>query len=150
MRSPLYPDPLADEGEHRFTYSVFPHAGDWTEAGVAAEAFALNSPLIAVPAGPDTADGPGSCGSKARSSDWARSSWPMDGDGLVLRVYEPNGARGPVTLRFADPVKAVERVNLLEEPSMADASSLIDGGADGPVRRAAVRSDLASDPEVAP
>ena len=40
----------------------------------------------------------------------------FDGDGLVLRVYEPNGARGPVTLRFAEPVKAVERVNLLEEP----------------------------------
>ena len=29
LRGPLYPDPLADEGEHRFTYSVFPH----TETG---------------------------------------------------------------------------------------------------------------------
>ena len=27
-----------------------------------------------------------------------------------------HGARGPVTLRFAEPVKVVERVNLLEEP----------------------------------
>ena len=25
LRSPLYPDPFADEGEHRFTYSLFPH-----------------------------------------------------------------------------------------------------------------------------
>src|SRR6185312_16286436 len=58
LRSPLYPDPLADEGEHHFTYSLLPHAGDWTEAGVAAEAYALNSRLITVAAGPDTADGP--------------------------------------------------------------------------------------------
>ena len=33
VRGPLYPDPLADEGHHRFTYSLFPHPGDWTEAG---------------------------------------------------------------------------------------------------------------------
>jgi alpha-mannosidase len=45
LRSPLYPDPFADEGEHRFTYSLFPHPGDWTSAGVAREAFALNAPL---------------------------------------------------------------------------------------------------------
>ena len=27
LRGPLYPDPLADEGEHRFTYSLFPAPG---------------------------------------------------------------------------------------------------------------------------
>jgi len=116
LRGPLYPDPLADEGEHRFTYSVFPHAGDWTEAGVAAEAYALNSRLITVAAGPDTADGPGFVRVEGTELGLATLKQAFDGDGLVLRVYEPNGARGPVTLRFADPVKAVERVNLLEEP----------------------------------
>ena len=34
VRSPVYPDPLADEGEQRFTYALMPHAGDWVEAGV--------------------------------------------------------------------------------------------------------------------
>ena len=33
LRGPLYPDPLADEGEHRFTYSVFPHAGRLDRGG---------------------------------------------------------------------------------------------------------------------
>ena len=51
------------------------------------------------------------------------------GKGLVLRVYEPNGARGQVTLRFAGKVKAVERVNLLEEPVEGSAVELIDKGA---------------------
>ena len=46
VRSPVYPDPLADEGEQRFTYALMPHAGAWHEAGVRAEAEALNQPLL--------------------------------------------------------------------------------------------------------
>ncbi len=33
VRSPVYPDPLADEGEQRFTYALMPHAGDWVRGG---------------------------------------------------------------------------------------------------------------------
>lgn len=55
LRSPRYPDLYADEGSHRFTYSVYPHQGDWTTSGVVNEAFALNSPLVAV-AGVSTSD----------------------------------------------------------------------------------------------
>ena len=28
LRSPIYPDPLADEGEQSFTYALMPHAGE--------------------------------------------------------------------------------------------------------------------------
>ena len=38
VRSPIYPDPLADEGEQCFTYALMPHAGAWHEAGVREEA----------------------------------------------------------------------------------------------------------------
>ena len=34
---------------------------------------------------------------------------------MILRLYEPHGARGECTLRFGRPVERVERVNLLEE-----------------------------------
>ena len=110
---------------------------------------ALNSRLITVPAGPDTADGPGFVRVEGTELGLGTLKQAFDGDGLVLRVYEPNGARGPVTLRFADPVAAVERVNLLEAPE-GGRIELGDGGADGPIRCAAVRSDLASHPEVVP
>jgi alpha-mannosidase len=129
LRSPLYPDPLADEGEHRFIYSIFPHAGDWTEAGVAAEAFALNSRLITVPASSDTADGPGFVQVDGTELGFGTLKQAFDGDGLVLRVYEPNGGRGPVTLRFSEPVVAVERVNLLEAPAEGGPIEVTDGGA---------------------
>jgi len=111
LRSPLYPDPLADEGEHHFTYSVFPHIGDWSEGNVVAEAFALNSPLIVSTGAPRhglvRVDGLElGIGTLKRAEDE---------NGLILRVYEPNGARGIARLTFTRPF-SVTAVNLLEDP----------------------------------
>jgi alpha-mannosidase len=39
-----------------------------------------------------------------------------DGRGEILRLYEPHGARGECTLRFAGPPESVLRTNLLEDP----------------------------------
>jgi len=114
LRSPLHPDPLADEGEHGFTYSLFPHLGDWTEAGVVEEAFALNSPLGAVPGSGSPAE---SGFLEVEGVKLALGSLKMaeDGRGVILRLYEPHGARGRCALLFDSGVKVAERVNLLEE-----------------------------------
>src|SRR5258707_14303402 len=45
LRSPTLPDPEADQGEHRFAHTLWPHSGGWEESTVAA-AYALNDPLI--------------------------------------------------------------------------------------------------------
>ena len=52
VRSPVLPDPLADEGEQRFVYGLMPHAGAWHEGGVREEAEDLNQPLLVAPARP--------------------------------------------------------------------------------------------------
>ena len=49
LRSPAYPDPLADEGRQSFTYALYPHSGDWLTGGVLAEAEDLNQPLLGRP-----------------------------------------------------------------------------------------------------
>src|SRR5918994_3049866 len=118
LRSPLYPDPLADEGEHRFTYSLFAHPGDWTEAGVTAEAFALNSPLI-VGEGGGEPSGYGLVAAEGVGRGLGSLKRAEDGRGVILRLYEPHGKRGSATLRFAFGTDSVERVNLLEEPEGA-------------------------------
>lgn len=111
LRSPLYPDPLADEGHHHFTYSLLPHIGSWTESDVVQQAFALNSPLIVSAGSP-------------RSSFVQVEGLPLgigalkraeDGNGLILRIYEPHGARGNSTLRFTRKLASVTAVNLLED-----------------------------------
>jgi alpha-mannosidase len=115
LKSPLYPDPLADEGEHRFTYSLFPHPGDWTEAGVTREAFALNSPLVAA-ANEGAPSGYGFVMVEGVELGLGSLKRAEDGRGVILRLYEPHGARGPAALRFASGVGRAGRVTLLEEP----------------------------------
>ncbi|MDE5616199.1 MAG: alpha-mannosidase, partial [Clostridia bacterium] len=46
LRSPKYPDPECDMGEHHFTYALYPHKGVWQESDVVAKAYCLNNPLI--------------------------------------------------------------------------------------------------------
>jgi alpha-mannosidase len=117
LRGPLYPDPLADEGEHRFTYSLFPHSGDWTDSAVVHEAFALNSPLVTAPVGSETiASTWGLLEVEGVSLALGSLKRAEDGDALILRVYEPHGRRGRSTLRFNRSIANAERVNLLEEP----------------------------------
>ena len=76
LRSPTMPDPEADQGEHHFVYSLFPHTGNWNETTIAA-AYALNDPLIVYAAedsGQRSADG---SSSHRRPSARARSSGVM-------------------------------------------------------------------------
>jgi alpha-mannosidase len=114
VRGPLHPDPLADEGDHHFTYSLYPHVGSWVEGGVTREARALNAPMVVTPAaGPATRDG--FVTSTRHELGLGALKKAHDGKGLVLRVYEPHGARGRAALTFATKPKKVSRVTLLEE-----------------------------------
>ena len=46
LRAPKYPDANADMGKHKFTYSLYPHAGDFGDADVYKQAYALNNPMF--------------------------------------------------------------------------------------------------------
>ena len=95
LRSPVWPDPLADEGEQEIVYALMPHVGTWFEGGVLAEAEDLNLPLPARPvrgAGslrPLRVDGPVALGALKALED---------GGGMLLRVYEPQGRAAHVAL----------------------------------------------------
>jgi alpha-mannosidase len=97
LRSPVYPDPLADEGVQTFTYSLLPHADGLEEGGVLMEAEDLNMPLITqlVKTNGDSVWQ----AINVRGLPLGLGSLKVleDGGGLVLRAYEPYGARGEVT-----------------------------------------------------
>ena len=42
IKSGIFPNPNADQGEHEFTYSLFPHMGDYRDGNVIEEAAILN------------------------------------------------------------------------------------------------------------
>jgi alpha-mannosidase len=116
LRSPIWPDPLADEGHHEVTYALMPHAGSWLEGGVLTEAQALNGPMpwrCVDAAGPVCRPVIAVTGTPVVLSALKPAE---DGQGLVLRVYEPAGARGPVDVRPPDGWKRGEALDLLERP----------------------------------
>lgn len=116
LRSPSYPDSLADVGEHHFKYSLLPHSGGW-EQRTQAEAYVLNDPLIVYQSQKNL--------SPRGENSFVRISpsnviietikFAEDGDGIILRLYESQRKRGPVTIQFAFPVKEAWETNLLEE-----------------------------------
>ncbi len=122
LRSPTLPDPMADFGEHTFTYSLLPHLGSWEE-GTQAEAYALNDPVISYQ--------PGVASEKPITNRYSlvTASAPNvvvetvkmaeDGDGIIVRLYESHRKRGPVTVRFAFALEAAWVTNLLEENESA-------------------------------
>ena len=45
LRSPLWPDPKADQGKHQFTYGIYPHAQGWEKATTVHKSYEFNLPL---------------------------------------------------------------------------------------------------------
>jgi alpha-mannosidase len=117
LRSPVYPDPLADEGVQSFTYALFPHQGDWFGGGVLAEAEDLNQPLLAKVVKANAASTWVAAGIEGLSLGLAGFKPAEDGSALILRTYEPAGARGEIRLSLPDGWKLGDEVNLLEDRS---------------------------------
>ncbi|MDD3927455.1 MAG: glycoside hydrolase family 38 C-terminal domain-containing protein, partial [bacterium] len=116
LRSSESPDPEADRGEHLFTYSLLPHTGDWRN-GTLQAAHELNSPAVALVTnfhdgrldGRHSFMGIDRCGTLIDTVKQAE-----DGNGIIIRVYEAYGTRGPAVLVLdRDIVEACE-CDLLE------------------------------------
>ncbi|MDX3380994.1 glycoside hydrolase family 38 C-terminal domain-containing protein [Streptomyces niveiscabiei] len=121
VRAPRIPDPGADQGRHRFTYSLLPGA---SIADAVAEGYSLNLPLrLAESAGAAepvvSVDGEGVTVEAVKLAD--------DGSGdLVVRLYESSGGRATGTLRTSVPIAGAQITDLLERPQ-EDAESAADG-----------------------
>ncbi|TAG91547.1 MAG: alpha-mannosidase, partial [Oscillatoriales cyanobacterium] len=46
LRGSTWPDEQADIGIHEFTYAVYPHSGNWQDAGTVQQGYELNLPLL--------------------------------------------------------------------------------------------------------
>jgi alpha-mannosidase len=117
LRGTQYPDPNADLGMHEFTYSLLPHSGCWRHGETVREAYGLNVPLLV--AATSSAPGAG-----AQAVSYVTVDGPAmlealkpaeDGNGVIMRLYEPNGGRGKVTVTHHLPGATVVACNMVEE-----------------------------------
>jgi alpha-mannosidase len=117
LRSPTYPDPMADIGKHSIEYAIYPHAGDWRAADTSRRAYEFNyRPYVLAPGK--------HAGTLPASKSWFRGA-PDDvaltvvkmgeDDGVVIRFVETEGrtANAEIELPWA-PVKIAE-TNLIED-----------------------------------
>ena len=110
LRAPKSPDPVADMGQHRFQYAIYPHEGSWQDGGVVAEAFDFNLPLLWTSAAIDhlfALDTPNLVLDTVKIAERE--------DAIVLRLYEAHGARGRARLTIGLDAGSVVCANLLEE-----------------------------------
>ncbi len=120
LRSPTAPDPECDQGRHRFTYALLPHAGDAMAGGVLEAASALNTPLAVHQVDAHTGPLPPRL-SFVSVDDTAFVVVAVkradDGTGdMVVRGYESHGGHRKVRLRSSRAVTSADRTDLLERP----------------------------------
>ncbi len=118
IKSGIYPDPTADQGQHSFSYSLYPHGGDWFAGETVKEAYELNYPL-------QTIMTEGASGSQplkksfieveAESTILETVKKAESGDALILRFYEYANRREKIRVNLKREIKKINECNLIEE-----------------------------------
>ncbi|MBR2354689.1 MAG: alpha-mannosidase [Clostridia bacterium] len=119
LKCPTDPNPHADQGAHHFVYSLMPHVGDFREAGVIAEAWALNQPQItrtvsahigSLPAELSlvSCDAPNMVVTAVKRTE--------EDDALLVRMYDAFDCRSNVTLTVPATYAKAYLCDLMESP----------------------------------
>lgn len=118
LKSSIYPDYAADKGEHDFTYSLYPHKGDFVEGRTVQTAFDLNQPMEVINGKVTLPTGKGASTIRISGVNVELDACKKSEDGkyLVLRFHEYSGAKGNATIQFGFPVEQVCECDLMERP----------------------------------
>lgn len=135
VRASYEPDVNPDERLHRFTYSIYPHAGGWQSAGTLQQAAGLNQPVLATltSAHPGSIQ-PGGAGLSVSVPGVVISAVKLAEDqsagqpAVIVRLYEVFGQACQAILQVGWPVQHVEEVTLEETPAGDRPALTLSGG----------------------
>lgn len=114
IKSGIEPNPVTDQEQHVFTYALLPHQEGWQAGGTVRQAYFLNQPALAVAGGAaDTGVSLASVDAPNVVLETVKRA--EDGDGVILRLYECENARTPVTLTWNGAIASAEADNCIEE-----------------------------------
>jgi alpha-mannosidase len=116
LRAPIRPDRVSDKDEHRFTYSLFTHSGDWRTGGVVEAALDLNWPLQALRGRRGTQTEPAlTIDTPALKVQAFKAAEDNSGE-VIVRLVELYGSRGTATIQTGFPIERAMVCDLLERP----------------------------------
>lgn len=117
LKCPTFPNPTADVGNHVFSYALFPHSGDFREAGVIREAHSFNRPITVLPLENQQGSLPSefSFVSTDNPAILIETVKPAEeGDGVIVRLYESFGSTARAKIKIPDGFNKVTLTNLIE------------------------------------
>lgn len=113
-----YPNPEADQGKHSFTYSIYPHTGDFRQGGTVQEAYILNRPLETI-----KTNGGGNLPSEyslvqcdAENIIIETVKQAEDGDGIIVRLFDVWNRKSMPKIKFGFSAKKIELCDMMENP----------------------------------
>ncbi|MFQ5753392.1 MAG: glycoside hydrolase family 38 C-terminal domain-containing protein, partial [bacterium] len=129
LRSPKWPDPMADMGKHRIEYALYPHEKDWKQAHSMRKAYEYNQPLIARIVDAHKGELPRTYSFVSVSAEnvvleTIKQAEPpqtfvehanASNNVWILRLFEAYGQDTAVQITFPVPVRKAVRSNFLEE-----------------------------------
>ena len=119
LRSPTWPDPDADQGEHHFHYALYPHAGTWKDALTVRHGWEYDYPLQAVVTTAHAGSLPPEHSFASVSPDnvvLTAVKKAEDADGLIFRVYEWAGKETTAEFHMPPGATGATVTNLMEQP----------------------------------
>ena len=117
LKSATYPNPCADRGMHSFTYSLYPHKGDFIQGKTVMEGYLLNMPLecSVVSASDGIISGCQSIASSdAENLVIETIKKAEDGNSVIVRAYETYNQKSNAVITVGFDFKKVYLCDLLE------------------------------------
>ena len=117
LKCSQYPNEEADQGEHKLTYSIMAYEGDFRDAGLINESYALNQPLVAKVVDKNSgalADNFSlvSCDKSNVIIETVKKA--EDDNGMIVRMYDAFNRRANATITVADGFKGAHLCDLME------------------------------------
>lgn len=118
LKSPIWPNPEADRELHKFTYSLYPHMGDWKLGHTTQMAYNINCPMYTKVEEPHEGTLPKelsfiSVDCENVIIEAVKKS--EDSDELIIRLYECFNRRTTVNVSFYKELEKVHECDLMEK-----------------------------------
>lgn len=113
LRSPTAPGNTADKGSHEFTYSFYPHKGDFRQGNVAEEGYKLNIPIRCVDKAAQK-DSFSFIKTNKNNIVIETIKYAEESDDIIIRAYENSGSSVLAEFELADEIDSVYMTDMLE------------------------------------
>jgi alpha-mannosidase len=118
IKSGIVPNPVTDQEMHYFSYSLYPHAGDWRQGQTVKESYFFNQETFSRPVALDQQKNleSFSLASVNKANVVIETiKYAVDDEDIIVRLYESDNAKTKTSLNWGERVSRVVECNLMEE-----------------------------------